>query len=245
VTDSHPTPDPRPAPCRTAGRVLALILAAGPATAGAQQQRHPPPEAVARAVVAADSTGDWVALLRLAHPDALVRFRGLQTFQLRTLGSTEWPAADSLGMDSLEVDSTVQARWQRARTRQVRFMLDSVFLVPTVDSLAHTSPDTVFVRWFRGTRAASVSDSTATAPKRPPAYRVIGAVRASDTLAYVVVERPVVQPLGPMPEMFRDFPRDTHQTEVMIMRRYGKAWRSMLDGVGEPYGYSADLGHEE
>jgi hypothetical protein len=228
--------------------VVAMLPALAPGLAA--QKKPAAPEQVARAVVHADSIGDWAALLRLAHPDALVRFRGLQAFQLRMLGRAEWPvmdslAMDSLGMDSLGVDSTVQARWQRARTRQVRFMLDSVFLVPTVDSLAHLSPDSVFARWFRGTRAASASDSAATTPKRPPGYRVIGAVRASDTLAYVVVERPVVQPLGPIPEMFRDFPRETHQTEVMIMRRIGKEWRSMLDGVGEPYGYNADLGPEE
>jgi len=225
--------------------VMAILPALAPGSAAQQMQPAVAPEKVARAVVQADSTGDWVALLRLAHPDALVRFRGLQTFQLRMLGSAEWPAMDSLGMDSLGVDSTVQARWQRARTRQLRFMLDSIFLVPSVDSLAHTSPDTVFARWFRGTRAASPGDSAASAPSRPPLYRVIGAVRASDTLAYVVVVRPVVQPLGPIPEMFRDFPRETHQTEVMIMRRRGREWKSMLDGVGEPYGYHADLGPQE
>jgi hypothetical protein len=225
--------------------VMATLLTPAANSAAQRRPAVAPPERVARAVVHADSTGDWVALLRLAHPDALVRFRGLQTFQLRMLGSAEWPVMDSLGVDSLGVDSTVQARWQRARTRQVRFMLDSVFLVPNVDSLAHTSPDTVFARWFRGTRAAGAGDSAATAPKRPPPYRVIGAVRASDTLAYVVVVRPVVQPLGPIPEMFRDFPRETHQTEVMIMRRHGREWKSMLDGVSEPYGYDADLGHEE
>jgi hypothetical protein len=229
---------------RRAALVVAMPALA-PGSAAQQKQPAAVPEQVARAVVHADSTGDWVTLLRLAHPDALVRFRGLQTFQLRMLGSAEGPAKDSLGMDSLDVDSTVQARWQRARTRQVRFMLDSVFLVPNVDSLAHTSPDTVFARWFRGTRAPSASDSAAATPKRSPPFRVIGAVRASDTLAYVVVVRPVVQPLGPMPEMFRDFPRETHQTEVMILRRLGREWKSMLDGVGEPYGYSADLGHEE
>jgi hypothetical protein len=227
------------------GCALALAAAAAPIVAGAQQRPAAPPEKVARAVVSADSAGDWVTLLRLAHPEALTRFRGLQTFQLRMLGSAEWPPVDSLGIDSLGVDSTVQARWQRSRTRQVRFMLDSVFQVPSVDSLTHTSPDTVFARWFRGTRAATAGDSSATTPKPPPPYQVIGAVRASDTLAYVVVVRPVVQPLGPMPEMFRDFPRETHQTEVMIMRRHGREWRSMLDGVVEPYGYSADLGHEE
>ena len=228
---------------------MAILPAVVPAMA-AQKKVAAPPEVVARAVVRADSTGDWSALLRLAHPNALIRFRGLQTFQLRMLGSAEWPmmdslALDSLDMDSLGADSTVQARWQRARTRQVRFMLDSVFLVPTVDSLAHTSPDTVFARWFRGTRAASGSDWAATAPRRPPGYRVIGAVRSSDTLAYVVVVRPVVQPLGSMPEMFRDFPRETHQTDVMILRRHGKEWKSMLDGMRELYGYNADLGHEE
>jgi hypothetical protein len=221
------------------------MAASGASPAVAQRQLAAPPEKVARAVVRADSAGDWATLLRLAHPDALVRFRGLQTFQLRMLGTAEWPAKDSLGIDSLGADSTVQARWQRARSRQVRFMLDSVFQVPSVDSLAHTSPDTVFARWFRGTRVTTAADSAATTPKRPPLYQVIGAVRASDTLAYVVVVRPVVQPLGPIPEMFRDFPRETHQTEVMIMRRIGREWRSMLDGVGEPYGYSADLGHEE
>jgi hypothetical protein len=230
--------------------VIATLLAPAASSAAQRRPAVAPPEQVARAVVHADSTGDWAALLRLAHPDALARFRALQTFQLRMLGGVEWPATDSLstdslGTDSLGVDSTVQARWRRARTHQVRFMLDSIFLVPSLDSLAHTAPDTVFARWFRGTRAASAGDSAATAPKRPPPYRVIGAVRESDTLAYVVVVRPVVQPLGPIPEMFRDFPRETHQTEVMLMRRQGREWKSMLDGVSEPYGYAADLGHEE
>jgi hypothetical protein len=124
-------------------------------------------------------------------------------------------------------------------------MLDSVFQVPDVDSLAHTSPDSVFARWVRWTRAVKAGDSGATAPTRPAPYRVIGAVRASDTLAYVVVERPVDQPLGQMPEMFRDFPRETHQMEVMVMRRQGREWRSMLDGVGGSFELSADLEHEE
>ncbi len=221
---------------------MAILPALAPDFAAQQKQPAASPEQVARAVVRADSIGDWAGLLRLAHPDALVRFRGLQNFQLRMLNA-EWPATESLGMDSLGVDSTVQERWQRARSRQVRFMLDSVFLVPTLDSLAHTSPDTVFARWFRATRAAA--DSAATAPKQPVPYRVIGAVRASDTLAYVVVVRPVVQPLGPIPEMFRDFPREAQQTEVMIMRRHKRQWKSMLDGVMEPYGYSAELGQEE
>lgn len=144
----------------------------------------------------------------------------------------------------MNMDSTVQARWERARTRQERYLLDSVFLVPSVDSLAHTSPDSVFARWIRGTRPPGASDSAAPPPQQP-SYRVIGAVRASDTLAYVVMERPVEQPLGPIPEMFRDFPHETQQTEVMVMRRRGREWRSMLDGVGDSPGIGADLVHEE
>ncbi|MBA3892153.1 MAG: hypothetical protein H0X69_00440 [Gemmatimonadales bacterium] len=244
MTDRHTNPDPPPTRLPLIGGALALLVAVMPGAAGAQRQGGVPPEEVARAVVLADSTGDWGALLRLAHPDALIRFRGLQTFQLRMLGTPE-PVIDTLAADSIAADSSLQARWHRARTRQVRFMLDSVFQVPDLDSLAHTSPDTVFARWFRGSRAIHAGDSGAVAAKRPPSYRVIGAVRASDTLAYVVVERPVVQPLGPMPQMFRDFPHETHQTEVMVMRRYGREWRSMLDGVGEPYGFGAELEAEE
>ena len=218
---------------------LALAMAGIPSRAECQQQPVLPPEEVARAVVRADSAGDWATLIRLAHPDALVRFRGLQTFQIRMLGTSRDP-----GGDSLPADSTPQGRWQQARTRQERFLLDSVFRVPTVDSLAHTAPDTVFARWMRATRPSEADSATATAP-RPSLARVIGAVRASDTLAYVVVERAVEQPLGQMPEMFRDFPRETQQADIMVMRRYRAEWRSMLDGVGDALGFSLDLEHAE
>jgi hypothetical protein len=221
------------------------FLIAGASDSAAQKPAIVPPEEVARAVVQADSTGDWLALLGLAHPEALVRFRSLQTFQLRMLASADWPGGDSLDSDSLGADSTLPTRWQRARTRQSRFMLDSIFRVPDVDSLARASPDSVFARWVRWTRGVRPGDSAAAPPMRPPLYRVIGAVRASDTLAYVVVERPVEQPLGPIPEMFRDFPRETHQAEVMVIRRQGREWKSMLDGVAESYGYSDGLSSQE
>jgi hypothetical protein len=117
-------------------------------------------------------------------------------------------------------------------------MLDSVFQVPDADSLARTSPDTVYARWVRGVRARSGADSTT-------GYRVVGAVQASDTLAYVVMERPLEQPLGPLPEMFRDLPRETHMAVVMVMRRQGREWRSMLDGVGESVAFGPELPYEE
>jgi hypothetical protein len=125
-------------------------------------------------------------------------------------------------------------------------MLDSVFQVPTVDSLTRTSPDSVFARWVRGMRSAADSTEAAQPRRRRPPYRVVGAVRASDTLAYVVMERPVEQPLGPLPEMFRDFPHETRQTDVMVMRRRGREWKSMLDGVGESaLDLDAEMVHEE
>lgn len=222
---------------------MAILTAAVPGAA-AQKPALVPPEEVARAVFRADSVGDWATLLRLAHPDALTRFRGFQTWQLRFLDSRNQPRTDSLNTDStVSADSTVQARWRGARARQERFMLDSVFQVPDVDSLAHTAPDSVFARWFRAARAMKAGDSAA--PQARPVYRVIGSVKASDTLAYVVVERPVEQPLGPMPEMFRDFPRETSQADVMVMRRHGREWRSMLDPVSEPIVLNPTLGSEE
>jgi hypothetical protein len=213
---------------------------AAQATAAAAQQPAAPPEEVARAVVRADSAGDWATLLRLAHPDALIRFRDLQAFQLRMLRSTEWPGLETLGLDS-----AAQARWQRMRIRRERYILDSIFQVPHVDSLAHTAPDSVLARWLRAAHAAKAGDSAAAAPAGPPLDRVVGAVRASDTLAYVVVERRLVQPLGPVPELFRDMPRENYQADVMVLRRYGREWRSMLEGVGESFGYSIDLEHAE
>jgi hypothetical protein len=178
-------------------------------------------------VLQADSAGDWATLLRLAHPEALTRFRSLQAYQIQLLGA-DWPDTEAM-----RSDSTAQARWHRTRARQERYMLDSVFQVPTVDSLTRTSPDSVFARWVRGMRSAADSTEADHPRRRRPPYRVVGAVRASDTLAYVVMERPVEQPLGPLPQMFRDFPHETRQTDVMVMRRRGREWRSMLDGVGE------------
>lgn len=217
-----------------------MLLAGAPPIGLAQQTGERPPEAVARAVLSADSAGDWAAMLTLAHPEALARFRARQVFQLRMLAAHGWPAADVA-----ETDSSAEARWQQVRARQERFMLDSVFQVPDADSLARTSPDTVYARWVRGVRARSESDTTAPATVVTPGYRVVGAVKASDTLAYVVMERPLEQPLGPLPQMFRDLPRETQMAVVMVLRRYGREWRSMLDGVGESLPFGSELLHDQ
>ena len=203
----------------------------------AQRKAVAPPEEVAKAVLRADSAGDWAAVLALAHPEALTRFRARQVFQLRMLGAQGWPAPDTGATDST-TDSTAEAHWREARARQERFMLDSIFQVPNPDSLARTSPDTVYARGVRGIRERTAPDST-------PRYRVVGAVKASDTLAYVVMERPLEQPLGPLPEMFRDLPRETQMAVVMVLRRQGREWRSMLDGVGESLPFGSELMYEE
>jgi hypothetical protein len=153
------------------------------------------------------------------------------------LGAQGWPAPDTGATDST-TDSTAEAHWREVRARQERFMLDSVFQVPSADSLARTSPDSVYARWARGIRER-------TAPDSAPRYRVVGAVKASDTLAYVVMERPLDQPLGPLPEMFRDLPRETQMAVVMVMRRQGREWRSMLDGVGESLPFGSELMYQE
>jgi hypothetical protein len=55
------------------------------------------------------------------------------------------------------------------------------------------------------------------------------------------MERPLEQPLGPLPQMFRDLPKETHMAVVMVLRRHGREWRSMLDGVGESRGLGPEL----
>lgn len=218
---------------------LTLAMLTGIAgNAAAQRKAIPPPEEVARAVLRADSAGDWVSVLALAHPEALTRFRARQVFQLRMLGAQGWPDSDSTAADSTVTDSAAEAHWREVRARQERFMLDSVFQVPNADSLSRTSPDTVYARWVRGVRAGSGVDST-------QGYHVVGAVKASDTLAYVVMEQRLEQPLGPLPEMFRDLPRETHMAVVMVMRRHGREWRSMLDGVGESLAFGPELLYDE
>jgi hypothetical protein len=211
-------------------RAIPLTVAIlGLVDSGAAQQRAvTPPEEVARAVLRADSAGDWTTVLALAHPEALTRFRARQVFQVRMLGAQGWPAPDSA-----VTDSAAEAHWRELRARQERLLLDSIFQVPDADSLGRTSPDTVYARWVRGVHARAAADSAAPAAPGTAGYRVVGAVKASDTLAYVVMERPLEQPLGPLPEMFRDWPRETHMAVIMVMRRHGREWRSMLDGLGE------------
>jgi len=198
--------------------ITVLLLAGASAHGGAQTD----PAAVARAVLAADSSGDWATLLRLAHPDALRQFRALQVFQLRMMGDTARPPGDAF-----EVDSVQHRRFAQRRMEYQRIVLDSVFRVPDVDALARLPSDTVFARWMR---ALETDDSARAGIPRSRA-RLVGVLLAGDTLAYAVVVRSIPRLPGPLPQPFRDLPPPEENPEVMVLRRLGDEWRSMLDGT--------------
>ncbi len=198
---------------------LALALLAG---AGGLARAQDEPANVARAVLVADSTGDWVTLLRLAHPDALRQFRGLQVLQLRMLGDTAGPP----GQVADSSDSTQHREFAQRRVQAQRNILDSVYHVRDVESLARLAPDSVAARWLRAARART---DTAAAPV--PRARFVGVLRVDDTLAYAVVVRTVPRPTGPVPEALRDVVQQEERPEVMVLRRIAAGWRSMLDGT--------------
>ena len=59
----------------------------------------------------------------------------------------------------------------------------------------------------------------------------MGVLPANDTLAYAVVVRSIPRLPGPMPEPLRDLPQPEENPEVMVLRRLGDEWRSMLTGT--------------
>jgi hypothetical protein len=179
------------------------------------------PGDVARSVLVADSAGDWVTLLRLAHPDALRQFRSFQVLQLRLLGDTAGVAAQAADSS----DSTQHREFAERRVQTQRAILDSVYHVPDVETLARLAPDSVAARWLRATR---IRDSAAIPV---PRARYVGLVRVDDTLAYAVVVRTVPRPAGPVPEPLRDVIQQEERPEVMVLHRLATGWRSMLDGT--------------
>jgi hypothetical protein len=202
------------------GVVLALALLG---TLAQQAQGQNDPASVTRAVLAADSAGDWATLLRLAHPDALRQFRSLQVLQLRLLGDTS-SRPDQAEADS--ADSTQHREFTRRRIEAQRAILDSVYRVRDVEALARLAPDSVAARWMRVARARG---DTAGAPV--PRAKFVGVLPADDTLAYAVVVRSVPRPPGPVPEPLRDVTQQETHPEVMVLRRTPAGWRSMLDGT--------------
>jgi hypothetical protein len=147
------------------------------------------------------------------------------------------------GLDSLQ-----RAHLAQAQARNLRTLLDSVYQVPTTDSLAHLLPDSVFARTIRFQHhwPADSNAQAAMLSSWRSRYRIIGAVSASDTLAYVVIERALPQPTTAMPEAFSHLPQHDTNAEVMTIRRFRGQWRSMLDvGINASSAFVLDLEHED
>ena len=163
------------------------------------------PEEVAAAVLKSDSLHDWRMLLALAHPEALLTYRTdlMQRFRVE-----DFPGmADAIG----------------CLRKYHRFLLDSVFRVPTPDLLSRIPPETLFTREQR-----YYARNRAGAPRVPtdtfsvlPTWTVLGHVTADDSTVYVVVERRFPRP--PTPDWPERLP------EIMTLRLFRGEWRSMLD----------------
>lgn len=167
------------------------------------------PEQLAAVIIAADSAGDWATLLRFAHPDALEDFHRTQVTMLE-------PTTFE-GLEFCMIGSR-SATFAKQRESHLRFTLDSIFLVPSVDSLKHLPAGTAFARygqyWARVSRSPRLPDR--------PTRKILGGVSGPASTSYVVVyEHYATRP-------FPDWP--TERTEIMTFRQVAGTWRSMLDG---------------
>jgi hypothetical protein len=203
----HPLPfSGRPTMTRRLASLL-LILAARAAPLAAQGE--PGVDDIAHAVLRADSTRDWRALLFLAHPTAIVEFKESQVRQL------------SLDRDEAFAAAARESRClQQSMAKWRRLTLDSIYHVPSSAALSQLPPDTVFVlyqRWYA--RRPSMADMDSLMPHAERRY--VGSVQANDTTAYGILLE--VWKVLPMPEW------PAEQAQVMTFRRFQGAWRSMLD----------------
>jgi hypothetical protein len=171
------------------------------------------PEVIAELVLAADSSQDWRTLLQLAHPYALLEFRETQLQML------ERKPARFAAMDSCMRGVFHSADFTAQREAHLRYTLDSVFRVPTLDSLKHLRPDTLFARY--GEHAARSPTPRRMHP-HAPTRRILGALLGPAETAYVLVYEHYDSLPGPT------WPRE--RTETMTLRRERGEWRSMLDG---------------
>jgi hypothetical protein len=188
----------------------------------------------------ADSSGDWKTMLRIVHPEALVEFRAYKVFQVRMLGEWPWPGMEGMGP---ALDSVQRDRITRHQARERQRLLDSVFQVASADALARLAPDSVYARWVRGSR-----DPVRQGPDFAGSQvqqEVVGAVRANDSVAYVVLERRHRDLPRPDSGPFASLPRSTKTAVVLEVRRWRKEWRTMLEGLGvHDFAYGHDLEHE-
>lgn len=164
-------------------------------------------ETVAREVLEADSVHNWRLLLALTHPDALARYRHDRLAEFDAVRFLR-PGSDTCFRHQL--------------TEFHSFLLDSVYLVPSLDSLARLSPDSLFARVERyggGWSHQIVVDTLA------PTRTIIGHVQPNDSTAYVVLEERYSH------QRFLGSP-ETH-AEIMSFKLYHGAWRTLDSGIGQ------------
>lgn len=197
-------------------RLIAALTATGLAfTAVAVAAQAPGPESVTAALLAADSSADWRAVLRIAHPEAVREFQGQQIAMVSLMVSPD----PRMGAFMQQVLDSTQLRMMSAfRDAQRARILDSVYHVPSLDSLTTLPADSVLARWYRGLSPGWNSSE--------PRYRIIGSVQPSDTLAYVILDLAWPSRSGVV--------RHGSQLQVLVLRRYEGAWRAMLDIVPNP-----------
>jgi hypothetical protein len=186
------------------------------------------PQAVAAELLAADSSGDWRTILRIADPAALVDFRN-QQIAMMTLMLNPDPRLTAFMQRAL--DSTQTRMMAAFRDSQRARMLDSVFQVPSFDSLAALPPDSVLARWYRGLSRGWREDD--------PHYGIVGTVQPSDSVAYVILELKWKEP--PPPDGLAA--RRLLALQVLVLRKRDAEWRTMLDIVPNPLaGFGAPAG---
>lgn len=197
-------------------RVILLSILAilpGHTVAAQAQNEYGTPEVAADAVLRADSIHDWRLLLALAHPDALKQHKQEQLEFLTIADMPQMPHEDPCMRKQFE-------GWRR-------MLMDSVYRVPSIDSLKNLAPDTLFARdqrfYGRWAKLRAREDSFA------PTKVILGHVLGDDSTAYVVLE------LRYGAVRLPDWPR--RKAEIMTFRRYQGAWRTMLDpDLGESMG---------
>ena len=202
-------------PVRAHQFVATLIgfVALAPSPRAHAQQDDNTIELIAAEVLQADSLHDWRMLLGLAHPAALTAYRHDQ-LQIFT-------------MQDLPLPGEVSPCFLKQMKQYGRFLLDTVFHVPSADSLARLAPESVFAGVARF--SARVSPRRAAVDSFLPTRKIVGHVLANDSTAYVVLEEQYTSRLLPEPP--------ETQVQVMTLRRYRGTWRSMLDpDLGESVG---------
>lgn len=149
-------------PDHTCFLVASFVLLAN-AMAGQEAAKDTAPEAVAAASFRAQQNGDWLALVRLAHPAALQRF---DRDVLRFVADLTDPA-------------------NHTPRRAVQRMLPLAFGVESSDQLARLPAETLLVRYFEY-RSGLLGDRIGGGQPALP-VRILGHVIDGDSIAYVVL----------------------------------------------------------